>query len=179
MSISLKMYHTDEIAESMANSLGSEEFTSMFKKAELEEQNAGDMPLDPSLDLDAPKAPLPTPKDVIPGALPQGGLKLQPQVIPKPVAKPSVLPAVKPRFFNPDGTPVQKADGPEQCAECDAVDQSDMSASDGAVEMSPKVEAAIKFTITKLAELADALDTNGFKDLANVIDATIANVQNK
>lgn len=186
MSISLKMYHTDEIAESMANSLGSEEFTNMFKKAELEKQNAGDLPLDPSLDLDAPTPPMKTPADAMKGSLPKGGVPLSTKVQPKLQGEPKKAPVgTSTTHIDPvTGKPTNqgatfKADDPEQCAECDSVDQSGMSASDGEVATSPKVEAAIKFTITKLAEIADALDTNGFKDLANVIDATIANVQSK
>jgi len=179
MSISVKNSYANEIAESMIETLGNEEFTSLFKKADLD-------PLGVDLgDTSKPSVPVAPVKPLTPKIMPK--LDRKPGLSPfTPAPKPVKIDPVagKPydkgaTFKADDDQMVQDSKYHEEChenhednQECDSVDKSGMAVDDNVV-------AAVDFTISHLTKIASALDNNGFAGLANIIDETIKRVAAK
>jgi hypothetical protein len=171
----------------MLETLGSDEFTSLFKKADDATLGKEFDPFETSKPTQLSGADyignVPAPK---PGVVPLASGKKE--------VKPTVLPGTSTKTQQSGQNPLTKKDWQhksdddqmaqdskdhEEChenheenQECEAVDQSGMAVDDNVV-------AAVDFTISHLTKIASALDNNGFAGLANIIDETIKRVAAK
>lgn len=156
---SLKVRYADEIMDAMAKQLQDESFVSLFKTAELKKE-AGSA-------LEAYKAALGTVKNK--AELDAAWAKHHDSVLQEEnkeegvLQKMTCLQTAKARELGLPGyaTPGCADDAPATC-ECDE-----------------NMQVAAEFAIENLVKIADALDTNGYADLANFVDEAMQKIASK
>jgi len=168
---SLKVQYANEIAEAMAKRLGDDEFLSVFQKSASLQKEAGAA-------LEAYKADLANVKDKAGldaawnkhvGKVTQEEESLQEM---------TCLQATKAKELSLPGYATPGCTDDEQRAE-DAEQAADEQHACPEREEMPAWDIAADFTLAHLAKVADALDSKGFKTLANDIDEIMLKIAKK
>lgn len=155
---SLKIQYANEIAESMAKSLGSEEFTKIFKTASIEKE-AGVALETFKKDVDVAVSKGTDLELVYTKHL--GALQKEENAEPGTINKARAYMAEKARGKQP-GMAYPEADD-----ECCSMDSDD------------KMDVAADFALEHLVKVADALDNKGFVEFAEIIDEALQKVAKK
>lgn len=160
---SLKSQYANEIAEAMAKSLGNEEFSKIFKGAELIKW-AGAALENFKHDVDVAVQAGTDLEQIYTKHL--GALQTEENVEPGTITKARAYMAEK------AATPGHRQPGqsfPEADDECMSSDCMEMMVDD-------KEIVAAEFALKHIAKIADALDGQGFSRLANILDKAMENI---